>query len=118
MDSYYILSDITGINNLREKSFSYFGDKFKRMIGLPCSSIKSSKRDSIIFIIYAIFGGSMMALFFLLPIIRGISYLLKEGNSSVKIFWLAIILLIIGYQSLSYLFEKIRNIKHYEKKLS
>lgn len=84
----------------------------------PCSSIKSSKRDSIIFIIYAIFGGSMMALFFLLPIIRGISYLLKEGNSSVKIFWLAIILLIIGYQSLSYLFEKIRNIKHYEKKLS
>ncbi len=55
LDGYYMLSDWLEIPNLRQKSFSYFGNVFKRrLLSWPIETISVSRRERKIYLTYAI----------------------------------------------------------------
>lgn len=55
LDGYYLLSDWLEIPNLRQKSFDYFGNAFKRsLLGWPIEKPRLTGRERKIFLIYAI----------------------------------------------------------------
>ncbi len=55
LDGYYLLSDWLDIPNLRQKSFAYLGNLFKRtVLGWPLEPYQTSARQKRIFTLYAV----------------------------------------------------------------
>ena len=72
LDGYYLLSDWVDIPNLRQKSFSYLGNVFKRkLLGWPIETAKVTKREKRIFLSYALLAVAYSAflIFYVLVIV-------------------------------------------------
>lgn len=77
-DGYYALSDLTGIANLRQRSFAYCRQWLTRLarrtIKLPIISLTQQR----IFMAYGALAAGYFAVFVILPLISQIPYLLRQ----------------------------------------
>ncbi|MBI5524043.1 MAG: M50 family metallopeptidase [Desulfarculus sp.] len=83
MDAYYMLMDLTGIGNLREKSFRFLG---RRLLGkwLPGREQEQDydKRQRVIFWLYGVLGVLVTAVIFVFPFIKFARLLTEEDAFS------------------------------------
>ncbi|MBI4797596.1 MAG: hypothetical protein HY794_02430 [Desulfarculus sp.] len=83
MDAYYMLMDLTGIGNLREKSFRFLG---RRLLGkwLPGREQEQDydKRQRVIFWLYGVLGVLVTTVIFVFPFIKFARLLTEEDAFS------------------------------------
>lgn len=83
MDAYYMLMDLTGIGNLRERSFRFLG---RRLLGtwLPGSEKEQvlDERQRVIFWLYGVLGVLVTAVMFILPFVHFARLLTAENPFS------------------------------------
>ncbi len=93
LDGYYLLSDYLDIPNLRDKSFSYVGNLFKRvLLGWPIEKIEVDKRKRRIYIIYAGLA-SVYTLFIILYFLSILSSFLLEKTGTIGLILLYLFLM-------------------------
>lgn len=117
MDSYYILSDLLEVNNLRQKTFGSLEQKIRKIFGLHYETIDIPQNKRKLLNIYAVVGVVVTVLFFLWPIYRFANYLFSDGDIYIKIVWGAFILLFVGYSLFSSISAKIKSLRHQIHKL-
>lgn len=85
MDAYYVLMDLSGIQNLRTRSFAYLRGLGGVLLGAEKTSIpelNASPRERWFFIVYGLFGGMVSAVFFIWPLVHyARSYARSSGAS-------------------------------------
>ncbi len=93
LDGYYLLSDFLEIPNLRDKSFSYVGNLFKRVfLGWPIDKIEVDKRKRRIYIIYAGLA-SIYTLFIIIYFLSLLSSFLLEKTGTIGLILLYLFLM-------------------------
>lgn len=93
LDGYYFLSDFLEIPNLRDKSFTYVGNLFKRLIlGWPIEKIETDKRKRRIYIIYAGMA-SLYTFFIIIYFLSILSSFLLEKTGTIGLILLYIFLM-------------------------
>ncbi|MFI3314160.1 MAG: M50 family metallopeptidase [Rikenellaceae bacterium] len=117
MDSYYILSELLEVNNLREKTIGSLEQRVRKMLGLHYEKIEIPRDKRKLLNIYAVIGVAVTLFFFLLPFYRFAKYLLSDGDIYIKIVWGAFIALFAGYSLFSSISAKIKSIRHHTHKL-
>ncbi len=117
MDSYYILSDLVGINNLRAKTFGALESRIRKFFGMSYThyDIPQNKRKWLM--VYAVVGVAATSMFFIIPIYRYINYLLGDGDPYIKILWGGFIVLFVGFSLTSSITSKIKSLRHQVHKL-
>lgn len=114
MDAYYMLSDITGIANLRKKSFDFL--KFKLRKGLGKKEVretqdKKEKRE-MIFWVYGI-GGVMITGFFLIfPLVRLFHFLKNESASGGILALISLLIFMICFRLSHLAIERISGLRN------
>ncbi|MFH1700417.1 MAG: hypothetical protein ABIE07_07495 [Candidatus Zixiibacteriota bacterium] len=96
LDGYYLLSEIINIPNLRDRSFQYLRQGFKKFIGIDLSYRNPPKRQARIMLFYVIFA-SFYSLLLILYVGRAAYRFLVE-NLAGSGFLLFLVLLIIIFQ--------------------
>lgn len=112
MDSYYVLMDITGIANLRKRSFEYLWCKIKHLFGGKAPA-KENPHTARILISYGIIGNVMTFALFFMPFAIYLPRMFSGNSLSVRLIWGCVILLITGYTTLSKLLPKLKTRKEY-----
>ena len=118
MDAYYMLLDVTGTVNLREKSFRFLKRKLGGWLGFgSAEDIKVGAREKRLFWWYGLLGSAMTVLFIAAPVAR-LGHLLKTqslagGRAMLAIAGGALLLARLGAQA----FERMRGIFYREHKL-
>ena len=93
LDGYYLLSDWLEIPNLRDKSFTYVGNLFKRVIlGWPIEKIDTDRRKRRIYIIYAGLA-SLYTLFIIVYFLSLFSSFLLEKTGTIGLILLYVFLM-------------------------
>jgi len=92
MDAYYMLLDVTGIPNLRKKSFAFLENKLLEWLGVRLKQATAiPPREKQIFWWYGVLGTVVTLAFVALPAIR-LSFLLNAGSDSGGRFFFVCIL--------------------------
>ncbi len=100
LDGYYLLSDWVDIPNLRQKSFRYFSNLFKRRIlGWPIQAIRATTREKRVFISYAI-GSLAYSLFLIVYLLIIIAQFLLATLGGLGLLLLFILVLLILRKSI------------------
>jgi putative peptide zinc metalloprotease protein len=121
MDAYYVLMDLSGIHNLRGRSFAYVQDLLRRLLlGKSPKTVEAGAtlREKIYFLAFGISGGIVSAVFFLWPLayyIRRLSAGSRGGSGAALFFGaaLALILVRLGVQA----FQKFHSFRNREYKI-
>ncbi len=118
MDAYYMLMDLTGIGNLREKSFRFLG---RRLLGrwLPGGEEERDydERQRVIFWLYGLLGGLVTSALIILPILRLARMLMARNIYSASLI-LGAIALALALFSLSHkAVARLRNIRRQKYKI-
>ena len=119
MDAYYMLMDYLEFPNLRARSFDYLEEQFLRLFGIKPrkETLKSTKRDKIIFWIYGILGALVSLFFVVWPLYRyGRILIYSENLSGMAIFGMVMIALILINLSRQ-TFSKVKAVRYREYKL-
>ncbi len=107
MDAYYILMDLTEIQNLRERSFRFLKRKLLGWIGFgEDEDTKATLTEQRLFWWYGLLGGLMTAVFIVLPVFPLVYILSKQslhGGRTLLAIVLGALLLVrlasVGYKS-------------------
>ncbi len=93
LDGYYLLSDFLEIPNLRDKSFAYVGNVFKRIfLGWPIEKIEVDRRKRRIYLIYASLA-SIYTLFIVVYFLSILSSFLLEKSGTIGLLLLYLFLM-------------------------
>ncbi len=120
MDAYYVLMDLSGISNLRNRSFSYVRDLLRKLLlgkKPKTVEVQAPLREKIYFLAFGITGGIVSAVFFLWPLVYYIRQLAaSRGGSGAAFFFGAVIVLALvrlGVQA----FQKFHSFRNREYKI-
>lgn len=120
MDAYYVLMDLSGIHNLRNRSFAHVRNLFKKLLmGKEAKDAETNAtiREKIYFLTFGISGGIVSAVFFLWPLAYYIhQFSVSRGASGATFFFGAVITLILvrlGVQA----FHKFHSFRNREYKI-
>ncbi len=93
LDGYYLLSDFLEIPNLRDKSFNYVSNLFKRIVlGWPIEKIDVDKRKRRIYVIYATLA-AVYTLFIIIFFLSILSSFLLEKTGTIGLILLYLFLM-------------------------
>jgi putative peptide zinc metalloprotease protein len=105
MDAYYVLMDLSGIRNLRSRSFAYMRDILSELLlgkRPDPAEPKASFREKIYFLVYGVSGGIMSVVFFCWPLVYYIRRFIASNGASGGAFLfgaiIALILIRLGVQ--------------------
>ncbi|MCG8377244.1 MAG: hypothetical protein MI702_12265, partial [Chlorobiales bacterium] len=101
MDGYYMLSDLTGISTLREKSFAYLGQKLYGVFGMELNGekIRPTRKEKWVFWSYGVAGVAFTALFFAFPFVEFIHYISAEHPSRGMLIFFGVIVALTLYNA-------------------
>jgi len=101
MDGYYMLSDLTGISTLREKSFAYLGQKLFGVFGIGRNEeqISPMGREKWILWSYGLTGAAFTALFFAYPCVEFIHYISTEHPSKGMLIFFGVMVALTLYNA-------------------
>lgn len=112
MDSYYMLSDIVGIDGLRSRSFNYIRDCVKRIFGIRVVTPNYTKWQKRWLVAYGALGTLMTLRYCLRPFIK-IAQLTEQGaTSSMKMVWIGLLSLVAVVNIGSLVSRNVRKITH------
>lgn len=120
MDAYYVLLDLTGIANLRERSFRFIG---RRLTGRPapgegCAKRAPAAKERVVYWLYGLTGTVVTVLFFLWPLLWCARQLARESPDRGQVF---MIVVAVGLAFLSLgraAYSKLRSYRQRDYKLS
>jgi putative peptide zinc metalloprotease protein len=118
MDAYYMLMDLTGISNLREKSFRFLGRKLlRRRLRAGEEEQRYDERQRAIFWLYGVLGILVTATMFVLPFVHLVRQATAQGPYSgsviVGVAALALALLSLSHKAMA----RLRLLRHREYKI-
>ncbi len=101
MDGYYVLTDLTGISTLREKSFAFLGRKLADLFGIESEGEKSEPKGREKWILwgYGIIGSAFTALFIAYPIFEFVRYVSTEHPSKRMAIFFGVIVALMLYNA-------------------
>jgi putative peptide zinc metalloprotease protein len=99
-DGYYVLSDLTGIPNLRQRSFEYCRQWAWHQLDKGRALAETTTRERRIFLGYGLLAGGYLVAFIALLLTWQIPYLLKQYGLVVGGGLVAIGLLLFGWQGI------------------
>ncbi len=118
MDAYYVLLDVTGVANLRERSFRFIEKNVLSWLGVgEEAQIKTTLEERRLFWWYGLIGGFVTVVFLILPLLR-INQLLKADSiSHEKVLFavLIVVLLLVHLGNLAH--RKIKSVRNREYKI-
>lgn len=118
MDAYYMLMDLTGISNLREKSFRFLG---RKLLGRWWPGDKESpaydERQRAIFWLYGVLGVLVTLMLSVLPFVHVARLMMAERPDSARLI-LGVSILALALFSLSHkAMTRLRLLRHREYKI-
>lgn len=120
MDSYYILMDLLGIANLREKSFAYIAPRLFGWItpGNKRRSLPATRYEQTCFWLYGISGGLITLVFLLMPMAYlGLLVVSNHGTTEAIVSAIVTIALVL-VQRARWAYLKYQALAHREYRLS
>lgn len=94
MDAYYILMDLSGITNLRHRSFQFLKEAILSVAPVEKASKPLTVKEKNVFWFYGLTGFAVTVLFLLLPLVYYSWQLLADGNRKDKVVFATIIILL------------------------
>jgi len=118
MDAYYVLMDLTGIGNLREKSFRFLGSKLLGRWWAGRGEIpEADSRRRLVFWSYGVLGGIVTTALYLLPMIYLVRLVATEGfyggGTIIGLAALALTLFGLSHKAM----KKLRHLRYREYKI-
>lgn len=113
MDAYYMLLDLTGISNLRERSFRFLRQKALAAFGAADPrDAEYTPRERLFFWWYGVLGGAMTIAFMIFPFIALFfhfkTHSLYEGNVFLLLFIIAIMVMRFCFVA----FQRIKSVRN------
>jgi putative peptide zinc metalloprotease protein len=101
MDGYYILTDLTGISTLREKSFAYLGQKLLAVFGIGREEeqLRPKARERWILWSYGLAGAAGTVFFLAFPFVEFVHYIAAEHPSEGMLIFLGVIVALTLYNA-------------------
>jgi putative peptide zinc metalloprotease protein len=117
MDGYFVLMDLTGIPNLREKAFSYLWQKMSSLMGLKPSSesrLEVSHKEAWILVIYSVSGILFTTVFLAYPFFEFARLVLREHPSKAALLFFGVIVALTLYNLVHRLHQQLHAHWHRE----
>lgn len=101
MDGYYMLTDLTGISTLREKSFAFLGQKLAAIFGVKDSeaAVHPKGRERWILWVYGLAGVVGTAFFFTIPFLEFTRYIATRHPSKGMVIFFGVIVALTIYNA-------------------
>lgn len=113
MDSYYMLTEWLGIENMRTKAFVILSNWAKRMVRIHSVPLKIPQSEVKPLFAYALLGGFFTLVFYILPLAYCVYLLFFTTDSGwVKFSWAVFLSLILLFNVFRMLVLKWDNIRH------
>ena len=113
MDSYYMLTEWLGIENMRTKAFVILSNWAKRMVRIHSVPLKIPQSEVKPLFAYALLGGFFTLVFYILPLAYCVYLLFFTTDSGwVKFSWAMFLSLILLFNVFRMLVLKWDNIRH------
>lgn len=94
LDGYYLLSEMTDIPNLRDRSFAYMGYLVRKAIGLSVEAPRATGRDRRIFFVYTVFAGIYSIFLIIYTAVIVYDFLIASLGGFGFVLFLALVVLI------------------------
>lgn len=118
MDAYYLLMDLTGIPNLREKSFRFLNRKLWGWLGFGADDdVKVTPRERRIFWWYGLLGAAMTFFFMAAPIAQLVRLLHTQSHLGGRALFLILVCTLLMARMGSLAFKRMRDLFYREYKL-
>ncbi len=119
MDGYYLLSDLAGIPNLRDRSFRFLQRRLLGRLGFgEDKDLLAMRWERRIFWYYGIFGLIITVVFQVLPVLTLVYLLQAESASGGRLLWTVTICTLILLRVASVSLLKLNAMREHEYKLS
>lgn len=113
MDAYYMLLDVTGIANLRKKSFAFLENKILGRLGWGSEQIAATRPgEERVFWWYGILGVIFTAVFIFLPLLRIGHILVSESASGGRFLLICLLIVLVVFRLTVLTFNKYKAMRN------
>ena len=117
MDSYYMLSDIVGIDGLRSRSFAFIKNRIKKMFGVRVHEPFYPPRQKMCLVVYGMLGLVVTSYFCVRPFVRIMHFTSHGFTLSAKVMWMLILSLIGIVNVGNLILRNVRGLTHRQYKI-